>query len=634
MRMVVAFLVALLLGQQQAMAQSETFGNFVNGLPAATGVGTADQFYVRQGGVSKQIPASALGPSLVPQAFVDAQQAGIVCSGVDQAANLQAALAAYPAGATFFMHSCTYSFGCVAMPNNGASNFPTQASYWFVGMGDTNFGYVNTVLASYGTVFQMNCSDPNGMWQTLGGNATLGLRYISFLATPTSHANPFLLTTATTLDIDSVSFQGSIGNCANLVSPVYPDQDAIILGGYATGDPTTSFLRGAGASFQGYGTSIRNVMGDRIRRMLTFGTFAADVHADAMKVSPCSGNHLFGATAVSSIASAGTGYAVNDRYCLNGGVIDGCTQVTITGVNGSGGITSATIAAAGGYTSAPSNPVGVAHQLCDGTPPAVCNGSGATFNLTYAQTRGQAFQIDGLDAVGNWLQVDNCEMVGYPWCISVAGTLNTIQTFNEDWKTGVSVGGVILYQFGGTSNYVISSGGPSPYRAVAEDGTSEGICSNLNTIFPLGGQSYDITCFVKVGNLIVNGSISFFGIAGNTNEIRINKSVSFFDIYTDNTNVFLANFNAGGVSFQNFGDGTFNFQGQSGALWMQLFQGGGLRLNAFTTPGLMTIADTIGDVGVAPIANATTPGNFSANRRLAVQVGATTYYIAAGTVAW
>ncbi len=54
-------LLALLLSLGAASAQqTETFGNFINSLPAATILGVGDQLYVRQGGVSKQVPASAI----------------------------------------------------------------------------------------------------------------------------------------------------------------------------------------------------------------------------------------------------------------------------------------------------------------------------------------------------------------------------------------------------------------------------------------------------------------------------------------------------------------------------------------------------------------------------------------------
>jgi hypothetical protein len=42
------------------------FGDYVAGLPAATGLSAADQFYVRQGGVSKHVPWNILYPSTVP----------------------------------------------------------------------------------------------------------------------------------------------------------------------------------------------------------------------------------------------------------------------------------------------------------------------------------------------------------------------------------------------------------------------------------------------------------------------------------------------------------------------------------------------------------------------------------------
>jgi hypothetical protein len=62
---------AMLLMSAGAFTQTpppttQTFGDYVNGLPPVTGLNAKDQFYVLQGGVSKQVPWSILYPSTVP----------------------------------------------------------------------------------------------------------------------------------------------------------------------------------------------------------------------------------------------------------------------------------------------------------------------------------------------------------------------------------------------------------------------------------------------------------------------------------------------------------------------------------------------------------------------------------------
>ncbi len=76
-------LLVLLLSLGVANAQTETFGNFINSLPSANSLGPSDQFYVRQGGVSKKVTGSVL-PSGVP----------LTCGGVDDTAALNAAISA------------------------------------------------------------------------------------------------------------------------------------------------------------------------------------------------------------------------------------------------------------------------------------------------------------------------------------------------------------------------------------------------------------------------------------------------------------------------------------------------------------------------------------------------------------
>ena len=80
------------------------------------------------------------------------------------------------------------------------------------------------------------------------------------------------------------------------------------------------------------------------------------------------------ATAV-TITAAGTGYAVGNTLLVNGGIDVFPTELTVTTVNGSGGITGITITNAGSYTTPPTNPASVTGGA----------GSSATFTLTYVQ---------------------------------------------------------------------------------------------------------------------------------------------------------------------------------------------------------------------------------------------------------
>ena len=71
--------------------------------------------------------------------------------------------------------------------------------------------------------------------------------------------------------------------------------------------------------------------------------------------------------------SIGSGYVVGDTLDVEGGIGQVTTELTVSSVNGSGGITGVTISNAGQYTEIPTNPVSVTGG----------SGSGATFDLTY-----------------------------------------------------------------------------------------------------------------------------------------------------------------------------------------------------------------------------------------------------------
>jgi hypothetical protein len=80
-----------------------------------------------------------------------------------------------------------------------------------------------------------------------------------------------------------------------------------------------------------------------------------------------------GATAISSIVAAGTGYAVDDVITVSGGTGTFPVKIRVLTISG-GTITSARIEEGGAYTAAPTNPVAVTGPGNDD----------ATFNLTFA----------------------------------------------------------------------------------------------------------------------------------------------------------------------------------------------------------------------------------------------------------
>jgi hypothetical protein len=74
-----------------------------------------------------------------------------------------------------------------------------------------------------------------------------------------------------------------------------------------------------------------------------------------------------------AINAAGTGYTVGNTLDVVGGLGQIDAELTVTTINGSGGITGVTISNAGQYTEIPANPVSVTGG----------SGSAATFNLTF-----------------------------------------------------------------------------------------------------------------------------------------------------------------------------------------------------------------------------------------------------------
>ncbi len=74
-----------------------------------------------------------------------------------------------------------------------------------------------------------------------------------------------------------------------------------------------------------------------------------------------------------AINAAGTGYVAGNTLTVVGGIGQITTELTVSTVNGTGGITGVTISNAGQYSTAPTNPVSVTGGA----------GSAATFNITF-----------------------------------------------------------------------------------------------------------------------------------------------------------------------------------------------------------------------------------------------------------
>jgi len=74
-----------------------------------------------------------------------------------------------------------------------------------------------------------------------------------------------------------------------------------------------------------------------------------------------------------TVTAAGTGYVVGNTLAVVGGIGLITTELTVSTVNGTGGITGVTITNAGQYSTAPTNPVSVTGGA----------GSAATFTITY-----------------------------------------------------------------------------------------------------------------------------------------------------------------------------------------------------------------------------------------------------------
>jgi len=74
-----------------------------------------------------------------------------------------------------------------------------------------------------------------------------------------------------------------------------------------------------------------------------------------------------------TVTAAGTGYVVGNTLAVVGGIGLITTELTVSTVNGTGGVTGVTITNAGQYSTAPTNPVSVTGGA----------GSAATFTITY-----------------------------------------------------------------------------------------------------------------------------------------------------------------------------------------------------------------------------------------------------------
>jgi hypothetical protein len=106
LRIIFAFFALMFLTGQT----SETFTNYINGLPVATSVGASDQFYIRQGAASKQVLASTISTFVSPASALSTY--GAKCDG---ATNDDAAIASWLAATVavgkpaYFQGQCAFN---------------------------------------------------------------------------------------------------------------------------------------------------------------------------------------------------------------------------------------------------------------------------------------------------------------------------------------------------------------------------------------------------------------------------------------------------------------------------------------------------------------------------------------------
>ena len=191
-----------------------------------------------------------------------------------------------------------------------------------------------------------------------------------------------------------------------------------------------------------------------------------------------------------SLALAGSGYVLGDVLTVVGGTGTAAT-LTVSGVNATGGITSAALTTPGAYTVAPTNPVSVT----GGT------GTGATVNLATGLVRtGDVFNL----TVNN-TSPDAGVTFSYP-SLQVSGTLTmtagNINLGGNALTLGVSPtsAGTLTY----TRGVITNTAGGSFTRWV---GTSA--FTSSNTLFPMGTTTtIDRRFYCTAGTPTVGGTIT------------------------------------------------------------------------------------------------------------------------------
>lgn len=355
----------------------------------------------------------------------------IICDGVtNNSANMLTLLNSYSAtGARFQFPAgvCLFSSTTgLIFPNDGgtAGDHPHQASFIFEGVSSYWDGYnqaENTYLN--GTVFDLRGTNHRGMIQTFGAGF-LGFRDITFTDKGSSAGNAFLYSTGTTLGLRDVAFVGSPGLCGGL-STNFANQDAIVLGGPLVDTYTTN----PDSGFQGYGTNINHASFVSIQRALVTGSAVNSISATDMQIHFCDGSYAYGATSVSSIDSAGTGYSVGDTIAIDGSpYYDGWALFDVISVNGSGGVTAVTLRYPGAYPALPTGSQSQAYIYHNGT---TVGGSGFTATLAWDHV-GAAVDLMGYGATENYYQFTTLDMIGYPYGINASQSDQFIDAAFQD----------------------------------------------------------------------------------------------------------------------------------------------------------------------------------------------------------
>lgn len=258
----------------------------------------------RPGGTDVAVADGGTGASTIPAARtilelgVDPRNYGGIGNGVaDDTAAMNAALQALAATGGVLVLPPTTTFRCdgqLVIPNSGAPNY-VAAPIRITG-GGPGFAALSAG-AKGGSILDLRYAGPDAKILALG-TGTLEIDHLSLIEGGAG-STPFLLTTSTTIHLHDLYIKGS-------KSGLLCNQDVLLLGGLGTVSDGS-----VNAPFQGYGSVIREIVLDGIRRAVYGRTYCngvvirdiaawqscgsnlpggACIELLGLPTSPCSGN--------------------------------------------------------------------------------------------------------------------------------------------------------------------------------------------------------------------------------------------------------------------------------------------------------------------------------------------------------